>query len=184
MNWLFIVSSGLVIIFAVIVFVILIRDGISWRLIVWLLPHLLFVGWVFGVMSCEWKKSGLQGGHSNIQKYEAGCVQPMFLTAPPLQFAALNAELPPHPVLRELPGVVEWPRLQKITPDGRYAVVSIQFKPYDMTVYCLLFQLDDAEVNYDRARTMPSDLGALPERCDYFLLWHDERRLWIAPGWN
>ena len=108
MNWLFIVSSGLVIIFAVIVFVILIRDGISWRLIVWLLPHLLFVGWVFGVMSCEWKKSWLQRGHSNIQEYEAGCLPPMFPTAPPLQFAAMN-EWPGAidagenlPVLREL----------------------------------------------------------------------------------
>lgn len=94
------------------------------------------------------------------------------------------AELPPHPVLRELPGVVEWPPLRKLPPDGHYAVVSIQFKPYDMTIYCLLFQLDDAEANYDRARTMPSNLGALPSPCDYLLLWNDERQVWIAPGWN
>ena len=98
------------------------------------------------------------------------------------------AELPPHPVFREWPGAVErgdaWPLLKKVPPDGRFAVVSIQFKPYDMTIYCLLFQLDDADGNYDRARTMPSDLGALPSRCDYLLLWNDERQVWIAPGWN
>ena len=97
------------------------------------------------------------------------------------------AELPPHPVFEEWPGAVDrgehLPVLRKIPPDGRYAFVSVQHRPYDMTIYCPLFQRN-AQGAYDRARTMPSDLGALPSRCDYLLLWHDERQVWIAPGWN
>ena len=175
MNWDFIYPAVFALICGGVVVGIEIKHGISWRLIVLLSPWLLFGGWVIGVLSCEWKTATLRN-NSSIELPVESDLEPRFPSVPPFQLAALS----------EWPGAVDrgehLPVLRKIPPDGRYAFVSVQHRPYDMTIYCPLFQLDDAEGNYDRARTMPSDLGMLPVRCDYLLLWHDERQVWEAPG--
>lgn len=89
--------------------------------------------------------------------------------------------------LAEWPGAIaageHFPFLRRIPPAGQYAVVCLQYRPYDELVYCPIFRLNE-QGTYDRARVMPSDLGPPPCPCNYFLLYDETRQVWDTPGRN